>query len=128
MNQRRNAIIGIVLAAVVVTAFYLMRDKNENSKVNIGKSDIRVEDGRFTPEVLWSMGRIGGVAVSPDASKIAYQVSYYSVQENASHTVIYVMDENGENAKLLTRTAESEQSPAWIDNDHIAFLAPSKGL
>ncbi|MBR5158729.1 MAG: S9 family peptidase [Bacteroidaceae bacterium] len=128
MNQRRNAFIGIVLAAVVVTAFYLMRDKNENSKVNIGKSDIRVEDGRFTPEVLWSMGRIGGVAVSPDASKIAYQVSYYSVQENASHTVIYVMDENGENSRLLTKSAKSEHSPAWIDNDHIAFLTSSKGV
>lgn len=128
MDKRRIALTGIVLAAVVVAACYSMIDKNGTSKVNIGKSDIKIEDGRFTPEVLWSMGRIGGVAVSPDASKIAYQVSYYSVEENASHTVIYVMDENGENARLLTKTANSEHSPAWIDNDHIAFLSVSKGV
>ena len=128
MDKRRIALIGIVLAAVVVTAYYSMRDKNETSKVNIGKSDIKIEDGRFSPEVLWSMGRIGGVTLSPDASRIAYQVSYYSVQENASHTVIYVMDENGENARLLTKSAKSEHSPVWIDNDHIAFLSVEKGV
>ena len=128
MDKRRIALIGIVLAAVVVAAYFSMRDKNETSKVNIGKSDIKIEDGRFSPEVLWSMGRIGGVALSPDASRIAYQVSYYSVQENASHTVIYVMDENGENARLLTKSAKSEHSPVWIDNDHIAFLTVEKGV
>ena len=128
MNQRRIAFIGIVLAAVVVAAYYCMTDKKENSKVNIGRSDIRIEDGRFTPEALWAMGRIGGVAVSPDGSKVAYQVSYYSVEENASHTVIYVMNEDGTDARLLTRTAKSEHSPAWIDNDRIAFLSVSKGV
>ena len=127
MEKRRIALLGIVLAAVVVTALCFMTNKEE-SKVNIGKSDIRIEDGRFTPEALWAMGRIGGVAVSPDASKIAYQVSYYSVEENASHTVIYVMNEDGTDPRLLTKTAKSEHSPAWIDNDHIAFLASSKGV
>ena len=128
MDKRRIALIGIVLAAVVVAAYYSMRDKNGTGKVNIGKSDIKIEDGRLTPEVLWSMGRIGGVVLSPDATRIAYQVTYYSVKENASHTVIYVMDEDGGNAKLLTRTSKSEHSPVWIDNDHIAFLSVSKGV
>ena len=128
MSDRRIALIGIVLAAAVTAAIFSMTNKNQESKVNIGKSNIRIEDGRLTPEVLWAMGRIGGVAVSPDATKIAYQVSYYSVEENASHTVICVMDDNGENGRLLTRTAKSEHSPAWIDNDHIAFLSSSKGV
>ena len=128
MSERRIALIGIVLAAAVTAAIFSMTNKNQESKVNIGKSNIRIEDGRLTPEVLWAMGRIGGVAVSPDGTKIAYQVSYYSVEENASHTVICVMDDNGENGRLLTRTAKSEHSPAWIDNDHIAFLSSSKGV
>ena len=128
MDRKRFALTGIVFAAVIVAAIYYMTDKNQDSKVNIGKSDIRIEDRHFTPEALWAMGRIGGVAVSPDASKIAYQVSYYSVQENASHTVIYVMNEDGSNSRLLTKTAKSEHSPAWIDNDHIAFLSAKDGV
>ena len=128
MNKRRFTAPDVLIAAAVITALLFMTTKKEDSKVNIGKSDIRIEDGRMTPEVLWSMGRIGGVSVSPDGTKIAYQVSYYSVEENASHTVIYAMDENGQNLKLLTKNATSEHSPAWIDNDHIAFLTVKKGV
>ena len=128
MDKRRFTALDVLIAAAVVTALIFMTTKKEDSKVNIGKSDIQVVDGKLTPEVLWSMGRIGGVAVSPDASKIAYQVSYYSVEENASHTVIYVMDDEGGNVRLLTKTATSEHSPAWIDNEHIAFLTVKKGV
>ena len=129
MDRKRFTIISVTLASVVVIGLIIgMVTKKEESKVNIGKSDICIEDGVLTPEVLWSMGRIGGVTVSPDGSRIAYQVSYYSVQENASHTVIYVMDDDGNNVKLLTETASSEHSPAWIDNEHIAFLTNKKGV
>ena len=128
MNKRRFTAFIVLIVAVVAIALIYMNTKREDSKVNIGKSDIRIEDGRLTPEVLWSMGRIGGVAVSPDGSRIAYQVSYYSVQENASHTVIYVMNDDGTDVRLLTATAKSEHSPAWIDNDHIAFLTVKDGV
>ncbi|MBQ0095356.1 MAG: S9 family peptidase [Bacteroidetes bacterium] len=104
-----------------------MEIKKNDSKSNIGRSNVTITDGRLTPEILWSMGRIGNVAVSPDRKKIAYQVTYYSVKENASHTVIYVMDENGENVRLLTGSHYSEHSPAWIDNDNIAFLSSRSG-
>ena len=127
MNKRRFAAL-IVLIAAVVAIVLCMKTKREDSKVNIGRSDIRIEDGVLTPEVLWSMGRIGGVSVSPDGARIAYQVSYYSVEENASHTVIYMMNDDGSDVKLLTKTAKSEHSPAWIDNDHIAFLTVKEGV
>ena len=32
----------------------------------IGKHNITVEDGRMSPEVLWSFGRLGDAQVSPD--------------------------------------------------------------
>ena len=37
----------------------------------IGKSDIKIENGRMTPEALWAFGRIGGMSVSPDGKKVA---------------------------------------------------------
>ena len=129
MNRRFIFLTGIIGAALMAAACFSiigMREKSESS-VNIGKSEIVIEDGLLTPEVLWAMGRIGGVAVSPDGSRIAYQVSYYSVSENASHTVIYVMSSDGKDVKLLTRERWSEHSPAWIDNDRIAFLSGKSG-
>ena len=127
MSKRTVTALIAVLAAAVV-AFIVMNTSKEQNKVNIGRSDIRIENGRLTPEALWAMGRIGDVAVSPDGSKIAYQVSYYSVEENASHTVIYMMDSNGSNVRLLTKSAASEHSPAWLDNDRIAFLTAKDGV
>lgn len=126
MNNRLRAALIVVLFAVAA-ALGVMEIKKNDSKSNIGRSNVTITDGRLTPEILWSMGRIGNVAVSPDRKKIAYQVTYYSVKENASHTVIYVMDENGENVRLLTGSHYSEHSPAWIDNDNIAFLSSRSG-
>ena len=128
MGNRRQAACYVACAAAILTALFIMKGKEDESEVNIGRADVHIEDGRLTPEVLWSMGRIGGVTMSPDASKIAYQVSYYSVEKNASHTVIYVMNADGTDVRLLTRTAASESSPAWMDNGHIAFLAAKDGV
>ena len=52
-----------------------------NTENVIGRSDIKVKDGRMTPEVLWAIGRIGGMNVSPDGQKVVYTVAYYSVPE-----------------------------------------------
>lgn len=89
----------------------------------IGKSDIKLTSDLMTPEALWAMGRIGGHQASPDGKKIVYQVSYYSVKENKSHTVIYVMDANGKNNKMLTTGNKSETDAVWINNgEKIAYL------
>ena len=128
MDKRRYTAFGIVIAVAAVTALIMTMVKKDDSKVNIGRSDIRIENGRLTPEALWSMGRIGQVAVSPDGARVAYQVTYYSVRENASHTVIYVMNADGGNVRLLTGTAVSEHSPAWIDDNRIVFLSVKDGV
>lgn len=94
----------------------------------IGRSDIRIEGNRLTPEALWSMGRIGSIAVSPDASKIAYTVSYYSVPQNKSNTEIFVMNADGSANMQLTHDAWQENQPAWIkDGKKLAFLSNESG-
>ena len=44
---------------------------------------------QFTPEVMWQMGRIGAYHLSADAQKAVYGVTYYSVEQNKSRSVIY---------------------------------------
>ena len=38
------------------------------------------------------------------------------------------MDDNGENVRLLTASAASEHSPAWMDNERIAVLSVKDGV
>ncbi len=90
----------------------------------IGKSDIKVENRRMTPEALWAMGRISGYAVSPDAKTVVYQVGYYSVEQNKSHHVLYTINIDGSNQRLLTTSSKSETDASWIDGGRrIAFLS-----
>lgn len=95
---------------------------------NIGKQEIAIKDGRLTPEALWAMGRIGSASASPDGKRIVYTVSYYSVKENKSRTVIYVMNADGTGNTLLTAGAGSEMEPVWIkEGEKIAFLTAEGG-
>jgi Tol biopolymer transport system component len=113
-----------ILAAGLLAASCGTETEKQADAPFIGKHDVKVENGRMTPEVLWSFGRIGAAAISPDGAKLTYTVSYYSVEQNKSHTVIYVADADGQNAKMLTTSTKSESSPTWIKKgEKIAFLA-----
>lgn len=94
----------------------------------IGKQKPNIKNGLMTPEVLWSFGRIAGVNVSPNGSKVLYSVSYYSIPENKSNSEIFVLNANGTNKKQITETATREVAAKWMnDNEHIAFLASESG-
>ena len=96
----------------------------EEPQTFIGRQTPEIQNRRLSPEALWAMGRIGGASVSPDGTQIAYNVSYYSVEENKSHTVIYTLNTDGSNETLLTTANSSELSPKYIKNgDKIAYLA-----
>lgn len=89
----------------------------------IGKSNITLQSDLMTPEALWAMGRIGSAQASPDGKRIIYQVGYYSVKQNKGHQVIYIMDSDGKNNKMLTTSSKSETDAVWIKGGQkIAFL------
>ena len=102
--------------------------KETGDKNLIGKSDIRIKDGRMTPEALWAMGRIGGMNVSPDGKRVVYTVSYYSVPENKSNREVFVMNADGSDNKQITKTGFAENEAVWIKGGtKIAFLCNESG-
>ena len=102
--------------------------KETGDKNLIGKSDIRIKDGRMTPEALWAMGRIGGMNVSPDGQKVVYTVAYYSVPLNSSNREVFVMNADGSDNKQITHTSFSENEATWIKGGtKIAFLSGESG-
>lgn len=128
MNSKRQVkiiLLVIFMAAAAMVTKYEVKSR-EKVKV-IGKQQIEITDGKLTPEVLWAMGRIGSVAVSPDESKIAYQVTYYDIDENKGHTVICTMNSDGTNNIQLTKSHYNEHSPAWLSDGRIAFISNRSG-
>ena len=121
MKTTKAAIVAATLT--LTTSCQEMKNPAETGAPVIGRQEVSVTNGRMTPEILWAMGRIGGMSVSPDGKQIAYTVSYYSVPQNKSHRVIYLMNADGTNNRLLTTTAFNESEPQWIKGGKkIAFL------
>ena len=93
----------------------------------IGKQQPKIKNGRMTPEVLWSFGRVAGAQVSPDGAKVLYSVSYYSIPENKGNSEIFVMNADGSDKKQITKTATREAAAKWMkDSKTIAFLSSEK--
>ena len=116
-----NKTIALVLGAM------LLGTPKMDATTMIGKSSITLKSDLMSPEALWAMGRIGTAAVSPDGKQVVYQVNYYSVKENKSHTVLYIQSTKAGKAivkpVLLTSSQKSESDPSWIEGGKkIAFL------
>ena len=109
----------IVAAVLLLTA---CGTQKEDDKVNIQKQTIQLDNDQMTPEALWAMSRIGGYQASPDGQHIAFQMGYYSVEENMSHQVLWMMGADGTEQKQLTEDADNETDVQWLNNETVAFL------
>ncbi len=117
----------IMSAALLLASCGGSKEAGETGPV-IGKSDIKVENKRMTPEALWAMGRIGDLAVSPDAGQVVYSVAYYSVPENKSNRELFVMNADGSENKQITHSSKQENSAVWFkEGKKIAFLSNDSG-
>ena len=96
--------------------------QKEDEKVIIQKQTVQLESDLMTPEALWAMSRISGYQASPDGKHIVFQMGYYSVKENKSHQVLWMMNADGTDQKQLTEDANNETDAQWLDNETIAFL------
>ncbi|MCR4994902.1 MAG: S9 family peptidase [Bacteroidales bacterium] len=89
----------------------------QDEKIIITRSDIQLQSDTLTPEALWAMGRIGAYSVSPDGQRAAYQVTYYSVKENRSNSVIYAQALNDSVPVFLGPGSD----PVWLSDAKIAY-------
>ncbi|MBR5395438.1 MAG: S9 family peptidase [Bacteroidaceae bacterium] len=96
--------------------------QKESDEVNIQKQTVQLESDQMTPEALWAMSRIGGYQASPDGKHIVFQMGYYSVEENKSHQVLWMMNADGTEQKQLTTDADNETDAQWLDAETVAFL------
>ena len=113
----------MIKSLIIAAAALTMSGSFAQAQTMIQKNNIQLSSDLMTPEALWAMGRLSGAAASPDGKQVVYQVSYYSVKENKSHTILYIQDINGKNKHQLTTDAKSESDAAWIEGGKkIAFI------
>ncbi len=122
MNRLKSTFMASLAALMALTAC--------NSASNGGGGDaaggqaIEIKDGKFTPEVLLSLGRVGDPQVSPDGKQLLYSVNYQDVKENKGNADLWLMSIDGKTPPVnITNSPSSESNAVWINGGaQIAFL------
>ena len=111
----------ILLAAALLLTVGCKQKQQESEDI-IGKPVTTVENGRFTPEIMWQLGKMGEYAVSPDGSRLVYANTYYDIAKNKGNAELYLLTTNGEDKAIrLTNTSASEFNPVWINDNTLLF-------
>lgn len=118
-----------LLAASAFTLAGSSEVKAQNaSNEFIGKQQPALQSDRMTPEALWAMGRIGDFNVAENGKQAVYAVSYYSVKQNKSHSVLYTLDLNTRKSTQLTTSTQSESGAVFMkDGKRIAYMSAENG-
>ena len=113
-----------ILTVAFLALIFASCSRTEQPKENaIGQTMPKIENGILTPEVLWSFGRLGETAISPNGSTISYTISYYSIEQNKSNSDLFIMNIDGSNKKQITSTSVHEFNPVWVNDSKIAYLS-----
>ena len=98
-------------------------NKNDEGAGYIGPSDVKVENGVMTPEVLLSLGRLSDPQLSPDGKHVLYGVSWTDIAANRSCRNLWMCGTDGSNPVQLTRYAKSVSNARWsLDGKSIFFI------
>lgn len=116
MNTRH-----LLLQALCLCGLVACRQAAPESDI-IDVQPLAIDNGKFTPEVMWAMGQLAGYAVSPDGQQVVYGLRYVSMEANKGNTDLYLLPTDGLTSPIrLTRTAASESNLMWLDNQTILF-------
>jgi dipeptidyl aminopeptidase/acylaminoacyl peptidase len=83
---------------------------------------------RYTPELLWKLGRVSEPQVSPDGKTVLYGISRYDLEANKGNRDLYTLSANGGEALKITSFKGSESNGVYRpDGKKIGFLSAESG-
>ncbi len=78
----------------------------------------------LTVERLWEMKRIGSPVISPDGKWVVAPVTRYTVDDDKSHTDLWLFAADGSVERPLTRHGSADGQPVFSpDGTHLAFVS-----
>lgn len=82
------------------------------------------EDKLLTAEVLWKIERVGDPVISPDGRRVVAPVTRYTIEDDESHTDLWLFAADGSVERPLTRHGAADGSAVFSpDGAMIAFVS-----
>ncbi|WP_075589842.1 S9 family peptidase [Labilibacter marinus] len=103
-------------------------DDTTSSESGYTNNNLKLNGDRLTPELIWQLGRVGNVCVSPNGKDVIYTVAHTDIKENKSYTDIYKANIASSETTQITNSKESESSLSYSANgDDIFYLSSKSG-
>lgn len=101
---------------------------NKNKEQDYSNKNLQLTNNKLSPELIWQLGRVGDVSVSPDQKTVLYTLAYTNIKENKSYTDIHKIEiETGEKHQI-TNSKLNESSVSWSpDGNKTNFLSAESG-
>ncbi len=114
----------LLMAAALMTAACSKDNKPQIMDFTNNLTPEEIAAGKFTPEIMWKMGRVESGKLSPDGATLCFTVTYYSLADNSGKTGLYVMPSAGGEVRKI---CDDASSPSWSgDGSRIYYTADSQ--
>ncbi len=126
----KTAILMVAIASMVASCG---GGKEETTPVepfilNTSLSEEECKLAKFTPEIMWKMGQMGALAISPNGESVVYQLTHFNLEQNASSSTLWVQPFEGGEATQVTDWGFKDNSPQWsADGQTIYFMSSREG-
>lgn len=91
------------------------------ANVSTGKEP---ERSYLTAEILWKLHRIGAPVISPNGEWVVAPVTHYTVEDDKSHTNLWIFSTDGTIQRQLTRHSAGDGQPVFSpDGTELAFVS-----
>ncbi|MBR4046542.1 MAG: S9 family peptidase [Alistipes sp.] len=117
--------------AAILAAGCCSEDKETNApkplQIDNALTAEEKEAGKFTPEVMWKMTRIGAQTLSEDGTKLIYTQTQYNMAENRGITLLWLRDMATGEERAMTDYNSTNTAPQWLSNERVAFMSNRSG-
>lgn len=112
-----------IYMAVMSTVITSCSPSNDKVGETFCAPSVTVDNGVFSPEVLWSFGYVGAPSVSPDGKTLLFSISFADIKENTQSSEVYSMPIGGGSITQITDGhGKSSSDPVYLSDGRIAFL------
>lgn len=121
----------VILTALLTGLWSCGQDDKESEEADKKEAEARLDKEEevsanvMTAELLWKLGRVNNLQLSPDGKKVLYGITRYELEENSGQNDLFLIDvETGESKNITSTGDKSESNARWRpDGKKIGFLA-----
>lgn len=122
ISKRKNPVCSLLIAILIVSGAACAATGKVSSEADAEDRNL------LTVERLWEMKRIGSPVISPDGRWVVAPVTRYTVDDDKSHTDLWLFAADGSVERPLTRHGSADGQPVFHpDGTHLAFVSRRDG-